>query len=136
MKKLIYLSLGILFGLTLIKSQVVSWYRIQEMFLFDNFHMYGVISTAIITAGISLFLLRRFKIKTIDKEAIEILPKDLNTGTIAGGILFGLGWSLIGACPGPLYALVGSGALIYLIGIASAILGVAVFGFTIGKSKG
>lgn len=135
MKNFIYLGLGILFGLTLMKSQVVSWYRIQEMFLFDNFHMYGVIGTAIITAGISLYAMKRFKVKTLGNENIDIAEKELNQGTVVGGILFGLGWSLIGACPGPLYALVGSGAFIYLLGIGSAMIGVIIFGFTIAKSK-
>lgn len=135
MKNIYYLALGTLFGITLIRSQVVSWYRIQEMFLFDNFHMYGVIGTAIIAARIGLLLLNKFQLKTLENQPIEIVSKTFNKGTVLGGILFGLGWSIIGACPGPLYALVGSGALIYGLGILSALLGVLIYGFTIGVKK-
>ena len=135
MKNVYYLLLGGLFGLTLIRSQVVSWYRIQEMFLFDNFHMYGVIGTAILTSGLSLYLIKRYKFKTIENQNISIGEKKLNKGTVLGGILFGLGWSITGACPGPLYALVGSGALIYLIGIVAALVGVFVYGISLGAQK-
>ncbi len=135
MKNAYYLGLGILFGVTLVRSQVVSWYRIQEMFLFDNFHMYGVIGTAIITASLSLFILKKSKITALDNSPISIVAKNLNRGTIFGGVLFGLGWSLIGACPGPLYVLVGNGATIYILGILGALAGVIVFGYTIGAVK-
>ena len=135
MKNLSFLAIGILFGITLIKSQVVSWYRIQEMFLFDNFHMYGVIGTAIATAMVALALIQKYQILTFQKTPITTAKKEFNSGTIYGGILFGLGWSLIGACPGPLYALFGNGALIYSLGILGALLGVIIFGLTIGSKK-
>lgn len=135
MKNIAYLSLGILFGITLIKSQVVSWYRIQEMFLFDNFHMYGVIGVAIVTASISLLLIRKLKISTYKKSPISFATKEFSKGVIFGGILFGLGWSIIGACPGPMYALFGNGAMIYLLSIVAALGGVFVYGITIGKKK-
>ena len=135
MKNISYLLLGILFGITLIKSQVVSWYRIQEMFLFDNFHMYGVIGVAVVTASISLLLIRKFKVTTFKKLPISFATKEFSKGTIYGGILFGLGWSIIGACPGPMYALFGNGATIYLLSILAALAGVFVYGITIGKKK-
>lgn len=133
MKNIYFLIIGTLFGITLVRSQVVSWYRIQEMFLFDNFHMYGVIITAIITAGISLQIIKKVQWKTFDNSSITRVSKSLNKGTIYGGILFGLGWSLIGACPGPLYALLGNGALIYALAIFAGLLGVTVYGLTIGS---
>lgn len=135
MKNFFFLAMGTLFGATLVRSQVVSWYRIQEMFLFDNFHMYGVIGTAVLVAGLSLEILKRTKAKSISNEPLKITPKTLNTGTVAGGLLFGLGWSIIGACPGPLYALVGNGALIYFLGISAALVGVIAYGFTLGTRK-
>lgn len=133
MKNLYYLTIGILFGITLVRSQVISWYRIQEMFLFDSFHMYGVIGMAILTASLGILAIKKLNLKTVDKTPIIIQDKPLNKGTIFGGILFGLGWSTIGACPGPLYALIGSSALIYTIGILGALLGVIVYGYTLGS---
>ena len=95
--------------------------------------MYGVIGTAIVSAALGIFAINKFNIKTIDKSPVTIKGKTLNQGTIYGGVLFGLGWSTIGACPGPLYALIGNGAFVYLIGILGALLGVVVYGFTIGS---
>ena len=135
MKNITYTVLGILFGIVLLKSQVVSWYRIQEMFLFDSFHMYGVISVAIITSAIGLFLIKKYQNKSSALEKIEPAQKPIQKGIIPGGILFGLGWSLIGACPGPIYALIGNGATIYILAFISAMLGVAVYGFTLGKKE-
>ena len=98
-----------LFGFILIKAEVVSWFRIQEMFRFQSFHMYGVICSAIVVGLISLQIIKRFKIKTFSGEEIKVAKKDFTKGNIIGGFMFGLGWAMTGACPGPLYALIGSG---------------------------
>ncbi len=97
--------------------------------------MYGIIGTAILTARLGLILLARLQLATLENEPISIADKTLNKGTILGGIIFGLGWSIIGSCPGPLYALIGSGAFIYGLGLLAALAGVLVYGFTIGSKK-
>src|SRR6266576_3281611 len=107
-----YLFTGILFGILLVKSEVISWFRIQEMFRLQSFHMYGVIGSAIAVGMLSVYLIKRFNIKTIDKEPITFHPKSFNKGQIIGGLLFGIGWALTGACPGPLFAQIGTGATI------------------------
>lgn len=133
MKNIFYLIIGSVFGFTLVNSQVVSWYRIQEMFLFDNFHMYGVIGSAIFFAGIFLLILKKLNPKTLDNQVLHYKTKDLNKGTVIGGVLFGLGWSITGACPGPIFSLVGNTAFIYIIVLLSALVGVFVYGKTIAK---
>ncbi|MDQ7040167.1 MAG: YeeE/YedE thiosulfate transporter family protein [Rhodothermus sp.] len=122
---LAYLLLGIFFGIVLIKSEVASWFRIQEMFRFQSFHMYGVIGSAVVVAGLSIQLIKRFRLKTIHGEPIEIQPKIWGKGTRywLGGILFGLGWGLLGACPGPMFALLGSGVTVMVVALFSAMLG-------------
>ena len=129
MKLFIALILGMLFGIILVKAEVISWYRIQEMFWFQSFHMYGVIGSAIAVGALSLAIIRKFNIKTVQGHEIIIKPKPFKkVSNLAGGMIFGLGWALTGACPGPLYALVGSGYTIILLAIASAMLGVIVYG--------
>ncbi|WP_105011688.1 DUF6691 family protein [Salinibacter sp. 10B] len=130
---LIYLGMGTLFGIILIKSEVVSWFRIQEMFRFQAFHMYGIIGSAIVVAGASIALLRRADATTIRGEPITISDKPMNKGTnqILGGIVFGLGWGLLGACPGPIYALIGAG----VTPVAVALLGAAAGAWTYGHLK-
>ncbi len=125
-----YLLAGLFFGFVLVKSEVVSWFRIQEMFRFDSFHMYGIIGMAILTAMISIQLIKKFSVKDLEGAPITIPPKDSRQVTryLAGGILFGLGWALTGACPGPLFTLAGAGYGIMLVPIASAILGTWVYG--------
>ncbi|HEY8398809.1 MAG TPA: DUF6691 family protein [Flavihumibacter sp.] len=123
-----YLIAGIFFGIVLVKSELISWFRIQEMFRFQSFHMYGVIGSAIAVGMLSVFLIRRFRIKTIQGEPVEIHPKPFNKGQIYGGLLFGFGWALTGACPGPLYAQIGTGASVVLVTLASAIAGTWVYG--------
>ncbi|HVT86710.1 MAG TPA: DUF6691 family protein [Chitinophagaceae bacterium] len=123
-----YLVAGILFGIILVKSEVVSWFRIQEMFRFQSFHMYGVIGSAIVVGFISIQLIKKFRIKSIHGEPIELHPKPFNKGQVIGGLLFGFGWALTGACPGPLYALVGSGALVIIVALGSAVAGTWVYG--------
>lgn len=124
-----YLIAGILFGILLVKSEVISWFRIQEMFRFQSFHMYGVIGSAVVIGMISIFLIKKFKIKTIEKETVRIDPKKFNKGQIYGGILFGFGWALTGACPGPLFAQIGTGALVIIVTLFSAIAGTWLYGY-------
>lgn len=125
------LVLGVLFGVILIKSEVVSWFRIQEMFRFQAFYMYGVMGSAILVAGVSLRIIKRYQIRAIDGQAIQILPKVMGQGTRywLGGTLFGLGWGLVGACPGPLFALIGDGVSVMSLALLSAIAGAWVYGF-------
>lgn len=124
-----YFLVGILFGIVLIKTEVVSWFRIQEMFRLQSFHMYGVISSAVLTGALSVWLIKKFNIKTIHKEEIKISTKKFDKGQIYGGILFGLGWAITGACPGPLYAQIGWGSSIVFVTLLSAIVGTWFYGF-------
>jgi uncharacterized membrane protein YedE/YeeE len=128
---LIVLLLGTVFGVLLVKSEVISWFRIQEMFRFQSIHMYGILGSAVVVAGISLALLKRFGIKTVFGEAANIPPRDWERGRaqLFGGTIFGLGWALLGACPGPLYALIGSGVTVIVVALASAVAGVWVYGY-------
>lgn len=123
-----YLVVGVLFGIIFVKAEVVSWFRIQEMFRLQSFHMYGIIGSAIATAMISVFLIKKFKIKTIYGEEIIFHPKKFNKGQIFGGLLFGFGWALTGACPGPLFAQIGTGATVIIITLLSAVAGTWVYG--------
>ena len=119
MKNLKYLVLGVLFGIILTKSEVISWFRIQEMFRFQSFHMYGIIGSAIVVAMVSIQLIKRNHLKTINGEEIRIADKKYTHGSWIGGTIFGLGWALTGACPGPLFAQrgtgVGRGAVLVMI---------------------
>jgi uncharacterized membrane protein YedE/YeeE len=123
-----YSLVGILFGVVFIKAEIISWFRIQEMFRLQSFHMYGVIGTAVVVGAISVFLIKKFKVKTIHGEAITFADKKFNKGQIIGGLFFGFGWAMTGACPGPLFAQVATGAFAVLVVIASAILGTWVYG--------
>ena len=125
-----YLATGAAFGIVLIKTEVVSWYRIQEMFRFQSFHMYGVLGSAMLTAMISLEILKRARARALTGEAISIPPKDLGKGYRywIGGMLFGVGWALTGACPGPLFALVGGGATVYVAVALAALVGTWTYG--------
>jgi uncharacterized membrane protein YedE/YeeE len=127
----LYFALGCLFGIVLIKSEVVSWFRIQEMFRFQSFHLYGIIMSAVASAALSIALLRRVGAQTLDSEAISIPPKTLGKGYRywIGGTLFGVGWALTGACPGPLFALVGSGVSVYVVAALSALAGTWLYGY-------
>lgn len=120
--------LGFLFGFILIKAEVISWFRIQEMFRFQSFHMYGIIGSAVVVGMISVWLIKKYNVKTIYGAEIKIAPKQFNKGNIIGGLIFGLGWAMTGACPGPLYALVGSGLLIVGVVLLSAVLGTWAYG--------
>jgi uncharacterized membrane protein YedE/YeeE len=123
-----YLVFGVLFGIVLIKSEVVSWFRIQEMFRLQSFHMFGVIGSAVVVGAISVFLIKKFKIKTIRGEEIVFSDKTFNKGQIYGGLLFGFGWAMTGACPGPLFAQLGYGAGVISVTILMAILGTWIYG--------
>ena len=127
---LAYLVLGVLFGITLTMSEVLSWFRIQEMFRFQSPRMYEIIVSAIVVAAVSLVLIRRLGVKTISGEPITIPPKTLGLGVryAAGGTIFGLGWALAGACPGPLFALVGNGVTVMIVAIGSALVGTWLYG--------
>ena len=124
-----YGLIGILFGIAFTKAEVISWFRIQEMFRLQSFHMYGVIGTAIVVGMISVWLIKRFKVKTIDGEPIEFHPKKFNKGQVYGGLIFGLGWAMTGACPGPLFAQIGAGFLVIVVVLFSAIAGTWVYGY-------
>jgi uncharacterized protein len=123
-----YLMIGILFGILLVKAEVISWFRIQEMFHFQSFHMYGIIGSAIFVGMISVFIIKKLKLKTIYGEPISIAKKTFNKGQIYGGLLFGFGWAMTGACPGPLFAQIGTGATVTIITLLSAIAGTWAYG--------
>ena len=123
-----YSLVGTLFGVVFIKAEIISWFRIQEMFRLESFHMYGVIGTAVLVGAISVFLIKKFGIKTIHGEAITFSDKKFNKGQVIGGLCFGFGWAMTGACPGPLIAQVATGAYVVLVVIASALLGTWVYG--------
>ena len=124
-----YLFVGIMFGIVFVKAEIVSWFRIQEMFRLQSFHMYGVIGSAVMIGMISIFLIKKFNIKTIDGETVVFHPKKFQKGQIFGGLIFGLGWAITGACPGPLFAQIGSGYLVVIATLLSAIAGTWTYGY-------
>ncbi|MBQ0769073.1 MAG: YeeE/YedE family protein [Bizionia sp.] len=130
MKKVIaYLAVGFLLGILFIKSEVASWFRIYEMFQFKSFHMYGVIGSAVVIGIIAVQYLKYKKAKDFSGETIEIAPKDRSVARyLLGGIIFGLGWALAGACPGPMFVLLGTGFVSVLLLIFGALLGTFVYG--------
>ncbi len=128
MKNIKFLLFGAFFGIVLTKSEVISWFRIQEMFRFQAFHMYGVIGSAVVVGAISVLLLKKFNIKSSNGEAIIFPAKPYNKGLIFGGIIFGLGWALTGACPGPLFALIGNGYSVIIVALLFAVIGAWVYG--------
>lgn len=125
-----YLLLGTGFGFILMKSEVVSWFRIQEMFRFDSFHMYGIIGLAVLVGMLSIQIIKRWNVNDLNGEPISIPPKDPSQVKryIIGGSIFGLGWALLGACPGPMFTLLGSGLSIMLVPIAAALVGTWSYG--------
>jgi uncharacterized membrane protein YedE/YeeE len=118
----------VLFGIVFVKAEIVSWFRIQEMFRLQSFHMYGIIGSAIAVGALSIWIIRKFKIKTMYGEDIVIVTKPFNKGVIFGGLMFGIGWAITGACPGPLFAQVGTGATVVLVTVLSAISGTWFYG--------
>jgi uncharacterized membrane protein YedE/YeeE len=134
MKSFKFLIVGVVFGIIMYKAQLVSWFRIYEMFRFESFHMYGVIGSAVGLGIVFIQLVKRTKMKSIDGNAIEIAPKDKGIYRyLFGGIIFGLGWALAGTCPGPMYVLLGTGLFQILIVIASAMIGTFVYGLLMKK---
>jgi len=124
-----YLVAGTLFGIVFVKAEIISWYRIQEMFRLQSFHMFGIIGSAVVVAMISVQLIKRFNIKTIYGEQVHFHPKEFSKGNIYGGLLFGFGWAVTGACPGPLFAQIGAGTTVVIITLLSAIAGTWVYGW-------
>jgi len=130
-----YLLIGTAFGFVLVKSEVISWFRIQEMFRFDDFHMFGIIGAAVVVGMISIQIINRFNIKDIDGNPIKIQPKDPSQYKryIIGGSMFGLGWAMLGACPAPLFILLGSGVTVIIVPILAAIGGTWMYGAMINR---
>ncbi len=134
MRSIIYLVIGIFFGIVLFKSEAASWFRIYEMFQFGSFHMYGIIGSAVVLGIIAIQSIKRYNINSISGEPIIIPPKERSfTRYLLGGIFFGLGWALAGACPGPMFVLAGAGYIPILITIISAILGTFLYGILKNK---
>ncbi|MEO1258942.1 MAG: DUF6691 family protein [Bacteroidota bacterium] len=129
MKYLKFILLGVLFGIALAKAEIISWYRIYEMFQFDAFHMYGVIGSAVVLGVIIVQIIKRSEMKDLNGEQITFNDKNRSIARyLIGGTFFGLGWALVGACPGPMFILLGYGYLPILVVIAGAILGTYVYG--------
>jgi len=124
-----YMVAGILFGVVLVKSEAISWFRIQEMFRLQSFHMYGLIGSAVAVGALSVWLIKRFEVRSIYGEKIDFHPKQFNRGNIIGGLLFGFGWAMTGACPGPLFAQIGAGAFVVVVTLLSAVAGTWVYGY-------
>lgn len=129
MRTVSYLAIGILFGITMFKSEAASWFRIYEMFRFESFHMYGIIGSALVIGILMVQLIKRFNIKSFYGEEIHFSPKTKSVARYAiGGLIFGLGWGLAGACPGPIFTLIGAGFLPILIVLVSAMFGTFLYG--------
>lgn len=128
MKYVKFFLIGIYFGIVLTKAEVISWFRIQEMFHFQSIHMFGIIGSAVVVGAISVFLIKKFNLKSFGGEDIRLISKEYHKGLLPGGIIFGLGWALTGACPGPMFALLGNGVEVMFIAILSAIAGTFVYG--------
>lgn len=124
-----YLLAGTAFGVVLVKSEVVSWFRIQEMFRLQSFHLFGIMGSAIAMGMLSVWLIRRFGVKTLAGEPIVPGKKSFHKGQVYGGLLFGCGWAMTGACPGPLFAQIGAGAAVVTVTLLGALAGTWVYGF-------
>jgi uncharacterized membrane protein YedE/YeeE len=124
-----YAFVGMAFGILFVKGEIISWFRIQEMFRLQSFHMYGVIGSAVIVGMISIALIKKSNVKTVHGEQITFPVKQFNKGQIIGGLIFGLGWAMTGACPGPLFAQIGTGAFVVVVVLLSAIAGTWVYGY-------
>ncbi|TDM00032.1 MAG: transporter [Flavobacteriaceae bacterium] len=134
MKLAKFTLVGILFGIVMTKSEAISWYRIQEMFRFQSFHMYGIIGVAVVVGIIMVALIKKTEAKTQQGTPIVFHDKSFSVPRyLYGGILFGLGWALSGACPGPMYTLVGNGVTVFVAIIASALLGTYCYGLVKDK---
>jgi len=129
MKFIKYLAIGVLFGIVMTKSEAISWFRIQEMFRFESFHMYGIIGTAVILGALMTAGIKRIHLRNMSGDEIKFQPKSFSIPRyLLGGIVFGLGWALTGACPGPMFTLLGHGIWSIILVIVSAILGTYAYG--------
>jgi len=129
MRYITYLAIGIFFGIIMFKSEAASWFRIYEMFQFGSFHMYGIIGSALVLGVIGVQVIKRMNIKPLDGSEMRLKPKNKSVARyLIGGIIFGLGWALAGACPGPMYVLAGAGYLSILVVIGGALLGTFGYG--------
>lgn len=133
MRYLRFLLIGMYFGIVLTKAEVISWFRIQEMFRFQSFHMYGIIGSAVIVGMFSVWLIKKFNLKTIAGEPVKIEPKKYHKGYFPGGVIFGLGWAMTGACPGPLFALIGNGFTVMAVALGAAVIGTYTYGLVRNK---
>ena len=135
MRYITYLAIGIFFGIIMFKSEAASWFRIYEMFQFGSFHMYGIIGSALVLGIIGVQIIKRKKIKPLDGSEMSLKPKDKSVARyLIGGIIFGLGWALAGACPGPMYVLAGAGYVSILVVIFGAVAGTFLYGLVKGLS--
>ena len=123
-----YMAVGLFLGVIFVKAEIISWFRIQEMFRLQSFHMYGVIGSAVVVGIISVWIIKRLGTKTIYGEPIHFTRKKFQKGQVIGGLLFGLGWGLTGACPGPLFVQIGTGATVVIVVLLSAIAGTWTYG--------
>lgn len=129
MKYLKFIALGILFGIVMAKAEIISWFRIFEMFQFDAFHMYGIIGSAVGLGVLGTFIIKKSKLKSLDGEELEFVPKKMSVPRyLIGGIFFGLGWALVGACPGPMFVLIGAGYFPIVIVLIGALFGTFSYG--------
>jgi uncharacterized membrane protein YedE/YeeE len=129
MKNIPFFVVGIFFGIVMTKSEAISWFRIHEMFRFESIHMYGIIGTAVGIGATVIFLLKKFKVKTLSGEYVSYTPMQMNVSRhLLAGSIFGLGWALTGCCPGPMYVLIGQGYWIIIVAMLSAILGTYTYG--------
>lgn len=130
MKTIKFLVIGIIFGIVMFKSEAASWFRIYEMFHFDSFHMYGIIGSALLLGVSGNYLIKKFKLKSVDGQPIKFNAKERGFNRyMFGGILFGLGWALAGSCPGPIYTLIGAGYLPVLVVLLGALIGTFLYGW-------
>ena len=127
MRQLYVLLIGTFFGVVLVKSEVVSWFRIQKMFHFEEAHMYLVIASAVLVGAVSLYIIKKMQVKTLQREEIKVTDKKFQKGIVVGGTTFGMGWAITGACPGPIYAQIGSGELLALVTFGAALVGMYIY---------
>lgn len=129
MKLLKFLILGVFFGIILSKSEVISWYRIFEMFKFQSFHMYGIIGSAVVLGAIGLYLMKLKNVKSIENKELDLRPKEMQIPRyLIGGSIFGMGWALVGSCPGPMFILLGYGFVSIGIVIIGSLIGTFIYG--------
>lgn len=129
-----FFSVGILFGIIMTKSEAISWFRIHEMFRFESFHMYGIIGTAVVLGALIIFAMKKFKVKTLRDTLVSYTPMKLSPRRhLLAGSVFGLGWALMGACPGPMFVMLGHGFTIFALVILSATLGTYTYGLVRDK---